>query len=150
MSDITKAGTSQDDWITLDVMLGLGKHLLPVAPVGSPTTPNSKLKSENLGKIPSALTADGRAYGIANWTKMETTPEQLDAWSRDPRLSVGIRCGEIVAIDSDIEDPTTAAIVRGIVEKHCAALGVIPAIRTRSNSNKSLYAFRVVDGGEHA
>jgi P4 family phage/plasmid primase-like protien len=128
--------------------------MLPVAPAGSPPTPKSKITA--FGKIPSALTSDGRGYGIAKWQSKTITPQELAVWAADPRLSFCVRCAAVRAIDIDITEPETARAAALTVELFFNNLGLCWAERLRSNSPKCLFALRmdgvfhkrIIDAGE--
>jgi P4 family phage/plasmid primase-like protien len=131
---------TKEDWFRWDFELGLGADLLPVAPAGSMPTRGSKIAQDNFGKIPSALTADGHAYGIAKWQSKEITADELAVWSNDPRLSICVRASAVRAIDIDITDADQAAETVNIVNRFFPHER---ALRFRSNSTKVLFAFRL-------
>jgi predicted P-loop ATPase len=131
-------GAAPDDWTHFDLVLGLGVDLVPVAhDIDAPIVPRSKLKAQNLGKAVTEYGADGKVRGVAQWTKMRAKPAQLNHWGGDRRLSIGIQCRAVRALDIDIDDPELAAEVAVFIEEHIPGLPK----RTRSNSAKFLQPF---------
>jgi hypothetical protein len=127
-------GASIDEWAHFDLVLGLSSYLLPIVhDAAARPTPASEVKQ--FGKIPSEYTANG-ARGIKGWQSRDITPADLERWSRDRRLSLGIRASAVRAIDVDIDDAARAAEVAAVIAQHAA----LPK-RTRSNSAKFLQAF---------
>lgn len=130
------------DWGHWGLILGAEGDLLPVAPAGSPPTEHSKI--EAFGKVPSALTPDGRAFGIAKWTKKVISAAETEMWSNDSRLSICVRASAIRAFDIDITDEPLALEIGDIFR---TALRDPIAVRTRANSTKFLIPFRLA--GQH-
>ncbi|MDE2105212.1 MAG: bifunctional DNA primase/polymerase [Patescibacteria group bacterium] len=134
-------GARLEDWQHFDLVLGLGEDLLPVVPDAAATpSPGSKIKQ--FGKIPSVYDANGNAHGLKDWQKRKISPSDIERWSKDDRLSMCVRASAVRAIDVDIDEPV---IVDGI-RRALADFG-LPE-RTRSNSAKALFAFRLA--GAHA
>lgn len=132
-------GATPDEWTAL-CALGLGRDLLPV--VSDPTatiSPNSSLRA--LGKTPSCFNYSGHVIGITDWTRRESSPEEIDNWMTDSRLGICIKTGKVYGLDIDVDDP----LVADQIEKFFVnRLGPLPC-RVRENSGKRLLAV-IVDG----
>lgn len=104
--------------------------------------PRSAVKQ--FGKIPSLYDAQGRAYGIANWTARDFSLAPSAKWRHDPRYGIGLRTGPlsgVYAIDCDLTNKTTAAsALRRITE---ALAPTILPVRTRANAPKFLVPLRI-------
>lgn len=138
-------GATPRDWWNFDVELGLGAHLLPCVPAqeGLRFVEGSSITGK-AGKIPSSFNASGEVHGLKEWNKREILPAEIQAWSRDRRLNICLRTGDISAVhalDVDVDDPVTADKIAKVIE---AAIGVLPK-RVRSNSGKFLLLFKLVE-----
>ena len=94
METTTRAGATPHEWAWLASQDLLARWTLPVVSnLNLKISPQSSLKSP--GKTPSIKNRRGEIIGITGWTTApETTPEQLDAWSRDPDLGACVRTGQ--------------------------------------------------------
>jgi len=64
------------------------------------------------------LPLDGKACFIPGWSHVEITSDWLDGFRRNGRYAnTGIRCGNVVAIDVDCDDPDLADLVEECVEE---------------------------------
>lgn len=134
-------GATPEEWAHWQ-RLGLTPDMLAV--VSDPTvpiSPSSKLTQLD-GKTPSQIGADGKAIGIAGWTKRVTTERDIARWSADGRHGIGLVGRTVKAFDIDIADPVHAAAVADFLE---LTLGALPC-RTRSNSGKCLLILVMVAG----
>lgn len=128
------------DWRHFDLILGLGRDLLPV--VSNPkavVSPQSTLKG--LGKTPSLYNGQRHAVGIRAWTQREVTQADLDRWSSEPDYGICVRTGQVMAID--IDDDAQGEEIEAFINNLTVA--ALPA-RTRSNSGKRLLVFRLPPG----
>lgn len=136
----TGYGATPDEWLHLDLILGLGEHLLPV--VSNPNAPisiNSTLTER--GKTPSQYDAIKRIVGIKGWTQKRPTGGEIERWSQEPDYGICVQTREIRAIDVDVTDAGLADQIR----QHIAiTLGLPLPCRSRSNSSKFLHPFRLV------
>ena len=139
MSSQDSTGATREDWIHLELLSVGGEHLLPIP--RSDAKPSAYSRVKQFGKTPGEYLPDGTACGIKGWTTLQTTAEQRDRWSKDPRYSVCVRTGMFGAFD--IDDPDLAFKARRIIAKH-----VPPGlpIRGRSNALKFLAAFELPSG----
>ena len=137
-------GATIDDWMHLDMVLGLGANLLPCVPASPDVKvlPGSALAGK-VGKIPSMFNARNEAHGLLAWQKRDIMPTEVAEWSNDRRLNLCIRTGPIsgvYAIDCDVDDPAKAAEIETLIEQ---TLGVKLPKRYRENSGKFLLLFRL-------
>lgn len=139
---MTRLGAAKQTWQAF-VEAGLGPDLVPVVcDRNLPISPKSKL-SANDGKTPSAINANDEVYGIAGWTDRAITPKEIDAWSNDPRLGVGVVCRQVKAFDIDIDDPAEAEAATALLQSEIEArTGRKAAVRSRSNSPRKLLIVR--------
>lgn len=121
METTTRAGATPHEWAWLASQDLLARWTLPiVSNLNLKISPQSSLKSP--GKTPSIKNRRGEIIGIAGWTTApETTPEQLDAWSRDPDLGACVRTGHdgLLAIDCDVSEPALAAGIEQLLINTC-------------------------------
>lgn len=130
-------GALPEEWRTFSE-LGLIEDLLPVVSNPNATiSPASKLQS--IGKTPSRYNAQGHASGLKDWTQRKTTPEDIIEWSRQPDYGICLQTRHVRALDIDVTDATLAHRIAEVIKRH---LGSLPE-RYRSNSTKSLFAFRL-------
>jgi hypothetical protein len=136
-------GATPEDWQRF-IAAGLTADILPV--VSNPTasiSPNSTLK--DIGKTPSRYNSSRLVSGFSDWTKHQSTPEEVARWSKEADYGICLQARAIRAIDIDIPDKQLAAKVLADVLR---ILGVDAPVRSRSNSGKCLVAFRV--DGQHS
>lgn len=132
-------GATPYEWAVFSAVLGLTADLLPV--VSNPhaeISPDSKMKA--LGKTPSRYNGRGHAVGIANWTSLQTTNEEISRWEKNPDYGICIQTRHVRAIDCDLEDVAFAATVEAAIAR---ILGVQLPLRRRGSSGKFLLAFRM-------
>lgn len=132
-------GATPDEWTAL-CALGLGRDLLPV--VSDPTStisPNSSLRA--LGKTPSCFNSSGHVIGITDWTRKESSSEDIARWKTDVRLGICIKTGKVYGLDIDEDDTAVADQIEKIFTNR---LGPLPC-RIRGNSGKRLLAVKVVE-----
>jgi hypothetical protein len=130
-------GATPQDWQHFDLVLGLGRDLLPVV-----CDPNAKPSQSSgvrqFGKIPSWYSPQGGASGIRTWSARIITAAERARWAADSRLGMCVRTRAVRAIDVDVDDEELAhAIDMTILER------VSLPVRTRANSHKFLLAFRL-------
>jgi len=129
-------GASPADWAHWDLVLGLGRDLLPVVSNPKATiNPTSTLKT--LGKTPSRYNAQRQVGGIKDWTSAQSTPAELEAWSKVPDYGICLQTRAVRALDVDVPDPEEAVAIRAFIE----ARHRLPA-RVRATSSKFLLLFR--------
>lgn len=127
-------GAAPEDWAHFELILGLGEDLLPV--VSDPRikiSANSKMRS--LGKTPSRVNSAEAAVGVADWTSIRATQDDLSKWSRVSEYGICVQTRSVRAIDVDVTDPEDAGRIRAAL----AYLGL--PCRSRSNSAKFLLVF---------
>jgi hypothetical protein len=135
-------GATADDWMHFDFVLGLGANLLPCVPASADVKvqPGSQLEGK-VGKIPSMFNGRGEAHGLTGWQKREIAPSEVAYWASDRRLNLCVRTGPIsgiYAFDIDIDDAKTV----DEIDRALTTWGYFP-VRTRENSHKRLYVFRM-------
>ena len=151
-ADILWGATAQE-WAEARTKLPL-KDLLPVVcRPGLPLTPNSKL--DNYSKVPSLQTAGG-VCGFARWSTFNATDEFIDRWSKDKDTGICLQTRQYRAIDIDIDDADTVALVMDVLLDYLDPSQYI--LRTRALSNRRVLLINVpesltkriikVDGGK--
>lgn len=122
-----------DEWSAL----GVGRDLLPV--VSNPNaqiSPMSKMKA--MGKTPSWYNSSGHVAGIAGWTDMVATPEQIAKWKQQKDYGIAAQTRQLGAFDGDIPDPAKAKPIRDAIINFW---GPCP-IRFREGTGKFLIPFK--------
>lgn len=135
-------GATAQEWQHFDLILGLGRDMLPVVPdEAAKPSPNSKVKK--FGKIPSVYTSRNAttARGVANWTEIEITPSMIEGWRSDPRQGCCVRASAVRALDVDVTDAALAAEIDEHITDALASYDIWLPHRTRSNSPKFLMPF---------
>lgn len=128
-------GASLAEWAHFRAMSE--PDLLPVvSDPGAEVHPVSKMKE--LGKTPSRW-HEGKVVGIAGWTEMQATKQQVDAWVREDTYGIAFQTRLWRAIDIDTEDQAEADSVQATIE---AVLGPLQW-RTRAGSPRRLALVRV-------
>ncbi|KMQ97353.1 virulence-associated e family protein [Lasius niger] len=93
------------------------------------------------GKMPSFMQA-GRFTGLSGWPSYVRTTEDLDRWSADRRLSIGVQCRNLRFIDLDIPDEAAAVKVQDFVGDQLDA--ELP-LRYRDGTGSSALVYRIAD-----
>jgi Bifunctional DNA primase/polymerase, N-terminal len=138
----TPRGATFNEWQHFDMILGLGDNLLPCVPASPDVRvlKGSALEGK-VGKLPSQFNHAGEAHGLKEWQKRPIMSNEISAWSKDRRLNLCIRTGQISGVhvfDIDVDDREKAEeIVRAIEE----ITGPLPK-RWRENSGKCTLLFR--------
>jgi putative DNA primase/helicase len=86
------------------------KHILPIIPAGADISADSSLTAEHLGKIPGLWAWRQKVwYGFRGWQRHFTKKQHIEKWQSwqdadkaDTAIALGLRLGEVVAIDIDI------------------------------------------------
>lgn len=127
-------GATKEEWLHLDILLGLTADLLPV--VSNPNakiSPESKMKEK--GKTPSHYNRNRMVAGLPAWTSIIAEGTDIEKWSADSDYGICIQTRFVRAIDVDCTDAHVAERIRNrIIE----ILGFCPPVRRRSNSSKFL------------
>ena len=103
-----------------------------------------RLSLLDMGYTP--LPLQGKAPRVLEWSKIEVTPELITskAWARSTLCTnTGIRCGDVVGIDLDIDD-------EDLLERFVQTLPhTVPESRNRriGRAPRELWLYRVQDGG---
>lgn len=129
-------GASPEDWHHFDLVLGLGKDLLPV--VSNPAaviSPASAMKQ--LGKTPSRYNGRRHVAGITGWTDRQADAQDLAEWSKEPDYGICIQTRSVRAVDVDVTNADQAADIAAAIRRCHPDL----PMRIRSNSSKFLVAF---------
>lgn len=138
MGEAKTYGATPVEWAHFQ-RIGLTEHLLPVV-----STPGIRIavrsKMTSIGKTPSTLDGNGEVVGLLKWTARTSTAAEVSRWAADGRLGICIQCREVRALDLDIDDEMLVLEIQAAVR---AALGVMPPVRSRSNSPKVLLGIRV-------
>ena len=141
-------GATRAEWIHFAFTLGLVGNLLPCVPAPPGHTlkvaPGSKLNEGKLGKIPSALNADGLVHGLTKWQTRDINADEVDAWSQGERYNICVRTGKqsgIFAFDLDISDPSAITAALTLLSGCCPTIAASAARRTRPNASKLLIPF---------
>lgn len=136
---MTRHGAESDTWHHWDVVLGVGKDLLPVVSrPGDKISPKSDLKT--IGKTPSVYNRQRLVIGIPGWADHETTGEEVSLWSGNPDFGMCVVCRRVRGIDIDVEDVSKAEAIVKAVESH---LGFMLPLRYRDGVGKCLLAFEM-------
>lgn len=131
-------GATPEEWAHFADRLGLMVDLLPVVSNPNATvSPRSTMR--DIGKTPSRYNNERQVVGLPSWTDNQTIDRDVARWQRDNDLGICLQTRQVRAIDIDIQDEALAQRVRDCVE---LTLGELP-VRSRSNSSKCLYAFRL-------
>lgn len=135
-----RLGATEKEWFLFADLLGLGSDLLPaVANTEAQIAPESKLKS--LGKTPSFYGRSRCVYGLGNWTDKQSTPEEVDRWSKEPDYSICLIGRRVKAIDCDITEHQLSREVENYIRKYLRSLSINLPVRFRKGSPKFLLAF---------
>lgn len=136
-------GATQEDWLHMDLVLGLGADLLPV--VSNPhavISPDSKMKG--LGKTPSIYNAARNVAGIPEWTEKQATARELERWAKEEDYGICIQTRSTRGLDIDVPDVRVAARIAKAFE--LAAGGGEPLglpKRSRAGTGKALLGFTI-------
>lgn len=110
-------GATQDDWNTLDLILGATRDLLPVVSNPAATVaPGSTLR--DIGKVPSLYNRDGRVVGMAKWTAKEATTKDIERWMKVEDYGICFQTREWRAFDIDVDDAEVALRIADTIVKH--------------------------------
>lgn len=153
MTDKKLWGAEPSDWTLFAETLGLCRDLLPVVSVpGAQIAEGSTLK--DLGKTPSLYNKDGEVVGIGKWTSRETTPADIEKWSKEDHYGICLQTRGVRALDIDVPDMAKASAITTFIRDFLEES--LPT-RFRNNSGKCLLAFHLpgdmpkrilrVDGG---
>lgn len=135
-----RLGATEKDWFLFSELLGLTSDLLPaVANQKAQIAPESKLKS--LGKTPSIYGRNRLVYGVGNWTAKQSTPAEVDRWSKEPDYSICLIGRQVKAIDCDITDQALSADIKFHIESYLQTKHISLPVRYRDGSPKFLLAF---------
>lgn len=124
------AGATAQEWAWFRALSE--QDCLPV--VSDPTAevhPVSKMKE--VGKTPSRW-HEGKVVGFPDWTQVQATKQQVDAWAREDTYGIAFQTRRFRAIDIDTEDQAEADSIQATVE---AVLGPLQW-RTRAGSPRRL------------
>lgn len=141
MSVTPSYGARQEDWTTLDLILGLTSDLLPV--VSNPeaeVSPHSFLKAGNRGKVPSLYNRKHQVKGFIGWSKYRATSADVGSWMKERDYGICLQTRYVRAFDIDVEDREKALALAEGVER---ALGCSVPWRVRAGSGKRLGMVRV-------
>lgn len=86
------------------------ESLVSVIPVGAVLSPLSKLKPDDIGKVPGRRNANGQ-YGGYDWRQTPTRAD-VERWVRDGN-NIGLAARDFPAIDIDCLDEGTSMYLRG-------------------------------------
>jgi hypothetical protein len=137
------AGATKEEWLCLDVVLGLAEDLLPV--VCNPAaeiSDKSNLTPGHIGRVPCLYDAQRKVVGIAKWTQAKGSGAKVERWSSDPDLGACIITRRVRGLDIDVTDATLADQIHARVEE---LLGVKLPVRRREGVSKRLLAL-IVEG----
>ena len=130
-------GATPDDWLHLDLALGLTADLLPVVSnPGAIISENSTLKA--IGKTPSRYNREGKAVGFPSWTNHETSLPEIEKWSKVGDYGICIQTRNVRAIDVDVHDAELAKNIKSYIKQ---VTGIDFPCRFRANSSKFLLMF---------
>jgi hypothetical protein len=95
---------------------------------------------------------NGRSWGRLQWARYRNKPPsaaEVGYWSRWPDCGIGIICGDVVAVDIDLDDEALCATAYDIFNR---MLGVTPAVRIGRAPRKLLVyrteaPFKKISGG---
>lgn len=132
---ISGPGATREDWLHLDMLLGLTADLLPViSNLKATISPNSAM--QGLGKTPSQYNGNRQAVGFQQWTQHQAAASDIEKWSKEQDYGICLQTRRIRALDCDIADAEQSEAIHAFI----SARFPLPA-RTRSNSPKFLLAF---------
>ena len=137
VSNMERYGATPDDWLHLDLALGLTADLLPVVSnPGAIISENSTLKA--IGKTPSRYNREGKAVGFPSWTSHETTLPEIEKWAKVEDYGICIQTRSVRAIDVDVHDAKLAKQIKSYIKQ---VTGIDFPCRFRANSSKFLLMF---------
>jgi hypothetical protein len=127
-------------------------YILPIIPAGGTLAEDSSLTPDHLGKIPGWWSTTDHAWrGYQYWQRLETKKKYLENWQgwQDPitpknphtagvPIAVGLRLGELIAIDIDINEPELADFAEIIVRM---VLGAQLCVRRREGSARRVLIY---------
>lgn len=131
------AGATPEDWTVLSCIAGVTEDLLPIVSYAQGVVISPKSSLSELGKVPSEFNYKSEARGISAWTTRTTTQQEIQNWSKDGRLGIGIQTRIVRALDVDVTDKGLADRIEAVIVQYLPGL----PRRGRSNSSKFLYAF---------
>lgn len=132
---VTAPGAAPDEWLHLDLLLGLTEDLLPVVSnLKAAISPNSAM--QGVGKTPSTYNSNRQVVGFKSWTQYRASVDDITKWSAENDYSICIQTRRVRALDVDIDDPEQSRSVREFIGQRFQ----LPA-RTRGNAAKFLLAF---------
>lgn len=115
--------------------------LIPVAYSGR-LSPNSRLRAENIGKVPSVYNSRGEIVGFMDWTKHRATEAEIRKWKQQG-CNVGLILGRdrgdglaYLGIDVDTSNSGYQDIVADGLGTQC---NVLLPYRGRDNSERRAY-----------
>lgn len=138
LPDFTK---EQENYWNHAVRMFGSVSLIPVAYSGR-LSPNSRLREENIGKVPSVYNSRGEIVGFMDWTKHRATEAEIRKWKQQG-CNVGLILGRdrgdglaYLGIDVDTSNSGYQDIVADGLGTQCNAL--LP-YRGRDNSVRRAY-----------
>jgi putative DNA primase/helicase len=88
------------------------RDLHPVIPPGATLSSKSRIKLDQVGKIPGLRNGRGKWHGY-NWREAQpATQAALTCWLRDWNASIGLRARNFPGVDIDVLDPELAAAIQ--------------------------------------
>lgn len=122
---------------------GFLPYLLPILPPDADLMPNSKLAIRR-GKVPGKYLAHYKKWvGFRDWTSHVATMEDVERWATWPGCGLGLRCGDLIAVDVDCTDK---AVARNLHKALTETFGEAP-LRV-GNAPKFLMLYRLSDGAD--
>ena len=115
---------------------------VPVIPPGAELLPSSSIGADAIGKAPGIRAGNGQWTGLQGWQAHKTQPADAMRYAA-MGANLGLRCGSLVGIDIDVDEPAAANAADAIIAE---LLGPSP-IRYRRNSSRRLRLYRVTNGG---
>lgn len=110
--------------------------LLPIIPPDGVLSARSSIKPGDAGKIPGQMNRAGHWTGFPKWASLTTTKADLARWGSWPGVGVGLRTGQVVAVDIDVTDQTVSAALASLARQK---LGAAPARTGRAPKTLLLY-----------
>jgi putative DNA primase/helicase len=117
---------------------GFCGDVIPIMPADAVISSNSAVGAENRGKVPGKYLGVGEWCGLAQWTQLPVSNQDIETWDTWPGAGVGIRTGHVVGVDIDVTDEALSLAIEQVALKE---LG--PAPSRIGNPPKRLLPYQI-------
>jgi hypothetical protein len=137
---VTKSNTYSPNWKRWH-KAGFTSELLPIIPPGATLAVNTKIKAENVGKVPGVKNDDDTWNGYREWTGVHAQKARLKLWE-SWGAGIGMQGRQFPAVDVDVNDEQ---IAQTILMLALDVFGAAP-IRYRDGSPRLLLMYSAKEG----